>query len=623
MSSRMLRRFFIAGVLVAAVLVTAVGASASHLGSSAAAVKIPAFSTAALQKQPAADWITNLGNLQGTNHSALTQITPGNVDKLKVAWHSTLTAPNVSGAQPPQLGGSSSFVLAYKGVLFTEDAYNRVYATDASNGKDLWVYDPKLPPWGNIIPYSIRGLGIGDGKVFLARGDAKITAIDADTGAAVWTTAVGLLDRGLFFTAAPLYYNGMILTGTSGGDTGGNCLYVALNAKTGKLLWHWNAIPTKKGALGANTWVPYKKRAWLGGGAMWSTSTVDPKLGLVYVSVGNPIPYVLGRPPGKEVPTNSVVALHIKSGKPAWVYQTIHHDIWDWDMSNHQTLFDMKYKGKLRHAIMFVGKNGYAYVLDRATGKPILPIPEKPQPQAPKANSWKTQPIPQGGAGQFMRHGMDTGPWAGYTGPDGQRPYFTGNTSYAPVDDTKYSVYARPGLNQWQHEAYDPQRGLYFDAVTRSLGIQKALPAAEVVPGLKLGNGNFGGRISAPTAGTPAATSTTLRLVAFSPAKNKIAWVTETEANLTTPGYLGAITGIASTKSGVVFVGRINGYLEAYSSANGKLLWTSPRLVANTSASPSVFSVDGKESVALYTGRTLNVPGSTANGSELYVFQLP
>ena len=621
--NRMLRRLVVVGVSLAAVLMLAVVASASRSNGLTTAVKIPAFSTAALQKQPAADWITNLGNLQGTNHSNLTQITPANADKLQVAWHSTLTAPNVSGAQPPQLGGSSSFVLAYKGVLFTEDAYNRVYATDASTGKDLWVYDPKLPPYGNIIPYSVRGLGIGDGKVFLAQGNSVVTAINAETGQKVWSTTVGQLDRGLFFTAAPLYYNGMVLTGTSGGDTGGNCIYVALDAKTGKILWHWNSIPTNKHQIGFFTWVPFKQRAWLGGGAMWSTSTLDPKLGLVYVSVGNPIPYVLGRPPGKEVPTNAVVALRIKSGKPVWAYQTIHHDIWDWDMSNHQTLFDMKYKGKTHHAIMFVGKNGYAYVLDRATGKPILPIPEVKQPQAPKANTWKTQPVPQGGAGQFMRHGMDTGPWAGYTGPDGQQPYLTPNTSYAPVDDTRYSIYARPGLNQWQHEAYDPVKGVYYDAVTRSLGIQKALPAAEVLPGLKLGNGNFGGRMSAPTAGTPAATATTLRLVAFSPSKNKIVWVREEAANLTTPGFLGNITGIASTKSGVLFVARANGYLEAYNASNGKLIWTSPKLIASTTASPSVFSVNGKETVGLYTGRALNAVGATGNGSELYAFQLP
>jgi PQQ-dependent dehydrogenase (methanol/ethanol family) len=620
--SRSLGRVAAIGVAVTAVLSIAVAASANRSSPTSAAVVIPAFSTAELLKDPGADYVTNLGNLQGTNHSSLTEITPANVTNLKVAWHMELTAPNVSGATPPQLGGSSAMPLAYKGVLFTEDAFNRVYATDAATGKNLWVYDPKLAPYGKVIPYSVRGLAIGDGKVFLAQGDAVLTAIDANTGEKVWSNAVGKLTQGLFFTAAPLYYDGMVLTGTSGGDTGGNCIFVALDSKTGKVLWHWNAIPTKKGHVGFDTWVPVKKRAWVGGGAMWSTPTVDPKLGLVYISVGNPIPYILGRPPGKEVPTNSVVALHVKTGKPAWAYQTIHHDIWDFDMSNHPTLADITYKGKSRRAIIAVNKNGYAYVLDRATGKPILPIPEVKVPQSKTANTWPTQPIPQGGAGQIVKHTVDPGPWAGVTMPDGKPPLIGSNTAYPPIDDTHYTVSVRPGLNQWQHNSYDPKTGnLYVQALYR-IYIQKALPAAEVLPNLQYQNGVFGaGWVIAATAGTPAATANTARLVAFNPAKNKVSWVTEYENNLTTPGALGNFTGIVTTSSGVLFVGRLNGYLEAYDSSSGKLLWTSPKLVAGTSGAPVVFSVNGKETVGLYAGRTSNV--GTGNGSELYAFQLP
>jgi glucose dehydrogenase len=414
----------------------------------------------------------------------------------------------------------------------------------------------------------------------------------------------------------------MVFTGTSGGDTGGSCIFVAVDAKTGKVVWHWNSIPTKKGQVGYNTWVAPKNRAWLGGGALWSTSTVDPKLGLIYVSVGNPIPYVLGRPPGEEIPTNSVVALHVKTGKPAWVYQMIHHDLWDWDTSNHSTLVDFKYKGQLRHALIQTNKNGYAYVLDRATGKPILPIPEVKVPQSKGANSWATQPIPQGGAGEFIKHTVDPAGWAGYTGPDGKPPYIATNTQYPAVDDTRYYVYVQPGLNQWQHESYDAQRGLYFDTISRSISIRTATPAAEILPSLKFGNGNFGGRISAATTGTPAATANTIRLVAFNPSSNKVIWATEYENNPTTAGALGNFTGLVSTRSGVIFAGRLNGYLEAYDSSNGKLLWTSPKLVGGTVGSPMVFTVNGKETVGLYVGRTTNVAGKTGNESELYAFQL-
>jgi quinohemoprotein ethanol dehydrogenase len=619
--SRTFRLFVTAGA-ISAVLAGAVVASAHRTASTSASVTIPAFSTAELMKDPSADFVTNLGNLYGTVHSSLADITPANVSNLKVAWHSELTAPNTSGALPPQLGGSGAMPLAYNGVLFTEDSLNRVYATDAATGKNLWVYDPKLAPYGTVIPYSIRGLGVGDGKVFLAQGDAVITAIDANTGQKVWSNAVGKLSQGVFFTAAPLYYNGMVLTGTSGGDTGGSCFFFALDSKTGKVLWHWNSIPTKKSQIGFNTWVAPKKRAWLGGGALWSTSTVDPKLGLVYISVGNPIPYVLGRPPGMEVPTNSVVALNVKTGKPAWAYQTIHHDIWDWDMANHTTLFDMTYQGKKRQALIAVNKNGYAYVLDRATGKPILPIPEVKVPQSKAANTWPTQPIPQGGAGELIKHTIDPAPWAGYTGPDGKAPFLASTSQYPPVDDTRYTVYVQPGINQWQHNSYDPQRGLFFDQISRSISIRTATPAAEILPSLKFGNGNFGGRVSGATAGTPAATASTIRLVAFDPAKNKVVWATEYENNATTVGALGNFTGLVSTKSGLIFVGRLNGYLEAYDSASGKLLWTSPKLVAGTVSSPMVFTVNGKETVGFYTGRTTNVAGATGNGSELYAFQL-
>ena len=114
-----------------------------------------------------------------------------------------------------------------------------------------------------------------------------------------------------------------------------------------------------------------------------------------------------------------------------------------------------------------------------------------------------------------------------------------------------------------------------------------------------------------------------MRLVALNVPQNKVAWVTEYEANATTAGYLGAFEGMAATKGGVLFVSRANGYLEAYDQATGKLLWTSPQLVNGTRASPTVYSANGKETVALYTGERSNVAGKSGNGSELYAFQLP
>jgi hypothetical protein len=208
--------------------------------------------------------------------------------------------------------------------------------------------------------------------------------------------------------------------------------------------------------------------------------------------------------------------------------------------------------------------------------------------------------------------------------PDGKAPTIA-NTQYPPIDDTHYTVYVQPGLNQWQHNSWDPQRGNFFLQVSSSVTIRISKPASEVAQGLAYvsGVGAFNGYNNAATVGTPAATLNKMRLVAYNPAKNKISWVTEYEANANTPNYLGAFTGIVTTKSGVLFVGRANGYLEAYDSADGKLLWTSPKLLAATTSAPMIFSVNGKETVGFYTGYATNVPGKTGSGSELYAFQLP
>jgi len=216
----------VAVVTLTTVLALAVVASARH------AATIPAFTTAQLQKDPATDWPTNMGNLQGTNHSSLAQITPANVANLKVAWHTELSAPSLVASLPLLVGGATSVPIAYNGVLYTEDQADRVFANDAATGKTLWVYDPRQDsPYAQI---SVRGLGIGDGKVYLADAKAVVTAIDANTGQKVWATRIANPDLGFQFTAAPLYWNGMLLTGTSGGDLGASCFFLAMDAKTAR-----------------------------------------------------------------------------------------------------------------------------------------------------------------------------------------------------------------------------------------------------------------------------------------------------------------------------------------------------------------------------------------------------
>ena len=270
-----------------------------------------------------------------------------------------------------------------------------VFAFDAVTGERLWYYKPKYPKGFSAGLPTSRGVVIGDGKVYMAQTDGAIVGLDQATGRVAWKTVVGDWKQGYFFTSPPTYINGMLIIGESGGDFGAACKVVALDAKTGKIKWKFDLIPTGN-QLGANTWP--KERAYVGGGAVWAPLSVDPALGLVYIGVGNPVPYNGNvRGPGQELFTESVVALNMNTGKYRWHYQEVHHDIWDYDTAaNPLVLFDLKIKGQDRKAIASMGKTGWIYLLDRRNGKPILGIPERKVPQSREQHTWPTQPIPKG-----------------------------------------------------------------------------------------------------------------------------------------------------------------------------------------------------------------------------------
>src|SRR6476646_6610798 len=209
----------------------------------------------------------------------------------------------------------------------------------------------------------------------MAETDGQIVGLDQSTGRPKWATTVANWKLGFTFTAAPMYVNGLVIAGESGGDSGAPCQLVALDAKTGKVKWRFSVIP-RGNQFGANSWA---KTDFVGGGAMWSSPAVDTKLGLVYIAVGNPIPYNgADRGVGKDLFTEGVVAVHMNTGKLAWYYQETHHDNWDYDpAANGVELFDLNIKGQMRHGIAQAGKTGWVYILDRANGKPILGINEK------------------------------------------------------------------------------------------------------------------------------------------------------------------------------------------------------------------------------------------------------
>jgi quinohemoprotein ethanol dehydrogenase len=593
-----------------AVLAVAVAAWAAHSD----ITPIPAFEADELTEVPGNDWPAPHGNIYNQQYSKNVQVGTTNVKQLKLAWHTRVLVPTKG---KPKFTGVSAEAepVVYQGTMYMPDAKGNVYAVDAVTGERLWYYKPKYPKgFAPALPTS-RGVTIGDGKVYHAQLDATIVGLDQATGRVAWKTRLGDFKKGYFFTAAPTYVNGLVIAGTSGGDFGARCRVVALDAKTGKLKWSFAVIPTKP-QFGYKTWPA--RRAYTGGGAVWATLPVDAKLGLVYVGVGNPVPYNGNvRAPGDELFTESIVALNLNTGKYVWHYQTTHHDNWDYDTAaNPLVLFDLKIKGRNRQAVAHAGKTGWVFILDRRNGKPIIGIPERKVPQEPSQHTSPTQPIP---IGQPFAAQCAPKSWLRKKAPDG-KPYKLG-CIYTPYTENEYTAFAPGALGgtDWPPSSYSPRTGYLYICSKDSSTAWKALPEEKAGKLKPLGNffqidGLF------PTPGTPA-TKTPGAVVAMNMRTNRVAW----RASFPTGDI--CYSGVLSTAGGLVFVGRNNRYLEAYDDQTGKLLWRSPKLLASVNAPPMTYTVDNKQYVAVYAGGNgvVSFAGNTKAkyGSELYAFALP
>lgn len=575
---------------------------------------IPAFNQADLDATPTSNWINVHGNSWNDQYSGLDQINTSNVSKLKAAWHTIVTIPTKG---KPNFKGvlAESQASIYNGTMYMPDPKGNVYAMDATTGERLWYYHYTNPQHSTPLLQTTRGLAIGQGLVFMPEANDTVVALDQSTGRVKWQTTVGDWKTGAFFSAAPIYADGLLITGESGGDGGADCRQVAINAKTGKIVWTFHVIPTGS-AVGANTWAT--PRTWLGGGALWSTPSVDQTLGMVYFATGNPVPYNGAyRGPGKELFTESIIALDLHTGKLKWYFQEVHHDNWDFDpAANGTQLEDVTINGVVHAGITQAGKTGWVYFLDRKTGKPILGINEKKVPQSAAQHTWPTQPIP---VGQPFSNQCAPQSWKNWKAPDGQ-PVTVG-CIYTPYNLTNYTATSPTALGgaDFPPTSYDQQTQ---DLVICSKDASEAWKASPVdtAPGTLKPLGNFfqiDGLYAAK--GSPAA-SPVGTIVAMNMTTNRVAWKVKFS-----PGDM-CYSGIATTAGGLVFVGRNSGHFQAYDAKNGKLLWTSPELGAGVNAAPSVYAVGGREYVVVYAGGNSLVGAfgkPTVAGSNLYAFALP
>jgi len=599
---RRLVRLVVLGTALSIALLWAVGASGSGSKSAAA---IPDFTPAQLGAQPGANWISENGNIQSNRYSSLSQINGSNGGSLKLAWNTHLADPTVA----EQVTAGKANPIVYNGVMYVQDAWGRITAMDAGSGKIMWQFDPQV---GLNTPATgaANSIGMGNGMIFTAL-YGTVYALNAQTGAQVWANQVMDPVGGNGFDVSPVYYKGLVLLGSTGGDSGGACIEVGLDAKTGSVKWHYSNIPSTPKAYGWNTWPA--NRYYYGGAAVWDMPAVDPKYDLMYVGTGNPLPFNgLINGPGAEYGTDSVYAIHALTGKFAWMFQEVHHDIWDYDGMQTPLVETISSGGKQIDVVTHINKDAYSYVLDAQTGKPVVPVTERPVPQDPLSHTYPTQPFPAGD--ELVPHVVqDPQDWAGVIAPNG-KPYKVPSVPFDTYNDSQFVVFSPTFLGgvEWPDPSFSPTTGLEYVCTNIQSIAFKAPPAADQHPVINNGGAVF----QLDVASVPNSLSIS-RLVAFNPANNKVAWKHD---DTTTGGFAaGNLTApcdspVTTTAGGLALIGRIVstpqnpggiGMVQAYDDKTGALLWQLPVLV-NGKVVPvvpriSVYSLNGKEYIATMT----------------------
>jgi len=370
----------------------------------------PAFAQKSISSQ---DW-PNVGRDQGGNrHSPLTQINRTNVSKLEVAW--TFDTEDWSdGSNLPSRSAFEATPLVIDGVMYIPSPMSRLFALDAETGEKLWVFDSGFDRKVRRNLYVNRGVSTWtDGKkrlLYLGDVQGRLWAVDAKTGkldpafgdAGELDLRAGMADgfpQLQYGLTSPTSVCGDVVVAGSmvsdGQPRGPNGDVRGFDARNGKELWRFHTVP-REGEPGSETWEPGSTKD-RGGLNVWSFMTVDEARSLVFLPLTSPSYDMYGGDrKGANLFGDSVVALDCKSGKMRWYYQTLHHDLWDYDLPAAPVLAEVKREGKTIPAVAQITKQGFVFVLDRETGKPLYPVEERPVPKStlPGEESSPTQPYP-------------------------------------------------------------------------------------------------------------------------------------------------------------------------------------------------------------------------------------
>ncbi len=372
-----------------------------------------------LVSPPADTWPGYHGDYSGKRHSALTQVSPHNVDQLGLAW----------AFQTGQNAPIKSSPLVVDGVVYFT-VLDDIWAVDARSGHEVWHY---TYPKNKGFHIGQRGVSMYKDWLFYMTPDAHLVSLNAKDGTVRWNVVIADYQKGYWTTMSPLVVKDHVIVGVSGDFDNLSGFLKAIDPETGKTQWKWDST-APAGTPNATT-----------GGMTWMTGTYDPELDLLYWGTGNPTPVLTGLTrPGDNLYTCSIVALDPDKGKLAWAFQPSPHDTHDWDAVETPVLVDADFAGQPRKMLMQTSRNGYFFVLDRTTGKSLLTAPFGPVNWALGVDK-QGRPIP--------------------------------NPEKEPAPDGRLIAPDEGGLTNYRSPSFDPKTGLFLVDAHPSYSIYFAKPA--------------------------------------------------------------------------------------------------------------------------------------------------
>ncbi|HEU4622348.1 MAG TPA: PQQ-dependent dehydrogenase, methanol/ethanol family [Burkholderiaceae bacterium] len=500
-------------------------------------------------QQHPSEWLTYAGTLSGHRHSALAQINPSNIQSLRMQWAAQLRGSDVSLEATP---------IVADGIMFVTESPEGVVALDAKTGSRLWHYQRPVP---SSLPLCCgqpnRGVAVLGDTVVVATLDAKVVALDALTGRKRWEVKIAEWSEGYSITGAPLAFDDKVIVGVAGGGFGIRGAITALAVRDGRQLWRFHTVPGP-GTPGHESW---EGDSWKRGGAPpWATGSYDPELDLVYWGVGGPSPvYQRDLRPGDNLYSNSIVALHAKTGKLRWHYQFTPGDEHDWDAVQLPVLADIEWRGNKRPAVLQANRNGFFYALDRASGEFLYAQPFVKQ-------TWNDG-FDERGRPKIRRE---------------SRPSRNGTLVWPSVT----------GGTNWWPPSFDAKRGLVFVPAVDSASI-----FFHDDPDLERNGSKALGGTHQYAAGHPAAAM----IKAVDTRDGSIRWSVDLERGIADVHRV--VSGILSTDTGLVFAAHRDRFF-ALDADSGETLWQ-VRLGAPIKGPPITYAIDGRQHVAVIAGHAL------------------